>query len=109
MRATQAPWQRRGPTATAASRELEQALLEKALALSLEEQSTPEVSNAAVPDSGVSLQHSLSEEMDRCANEVCHSPCCKNAAAHLPSGCRMTERDRMPLRHGILKTTPGHA
>ncbi len=46
-------------------RELEQALLEKALALSLEQHSAPEVITASVLDNGDSLQPSHSDEMDR--------------------------------------------
>ena len=54
-------------------RELEQALLEKALALSLEQHSAPEVSAATALTKSGSLQPNPSEEMDRCARRLCAS------------------------------------
>ena len=60
------PWQRRGNhlVGTALCRELEQALLEKALALSLQ-QNPHDAGTAAPMANGVSLQSRSSEEIDR--------------------------------------------
>ncbi len=62
-------------------RELEQALLEKALALSLEQHSAPEASTDAVLYNGDSFQPRLSEDMDRCVEHSALLHCMRLACS----------------------------